>query len=294
MTADQRIRFAEFGQRKEKAAIAARLETFRTVTDRSPEFALERISTPFTDPLLDGPFFQSPEPSPGLPAINLVFVQSRDGNTVAEDPSALGGGETDKHVIYEGLSRVAADAVLTGAKTIGRGNMVFSIWHPALVAARQATGKPRHPIQIVLTAAGSLPVEHGLLFNVPEIPVIILSAGDAARALSRAAASKPWITVLSTGDAVDLRLAARRLKSEHGIRRISAIGGRSAATSLIDAGLIGDLYLTTSPIASGEPETPMYDPDRPLPRELVIRKQSATGIVFEHFLLRPGVTASGA
>ena len=30
-------------------------------------------------------------------------------------PSSLGGGDADKHLIYEGLSRVAADAVLAGA-----------------------------------------------------------------------------------------------------------------------------------------------------------------------------------
>jgi len=52
-----------------------------------------------------------------------VFVQSRDGNTGARDPSSLGGGDTDKHLIYEGLSRVASDAVVAGAETIRGGNI---------------------------------------------------------------------------------------------------------------------------------------------------------------------------
>src|SRR5688572_20645673 len=129
------MRFAEFARRKEQAAAAARLETFTTITDDSARFPLDSIGTPFTGALLDGRFFLSPETS-DLPSINLVFVQSREGNTFADDPSALGGGETDKHVIYEGLSRVSADAVLTGAKTIGKGNMILSIWHPAIVALR--------------------------------------------------------------------------------------------------------------------------------------------------------------
>ena len=67
------------------------------------------------------------------PACHLVFVQSRDGNTGARDPSLLGGGDTDKHLIYEGLSRVAADAVLSGAETIRGGHLVMSVWHPELV-----------------------------------------------------------------------------------------------------------------------------------------------------------------
>ena len=50
-----------------------------------------------------------------------VFVQSADGNTGARNPADLGGGETDKHLIYEGLSRVDVDGVLAGAATSGEG-----------------------------------------------------------------------------------------------------------------------------------------------------------------------------
>ena len=38
--------------------------------------------------------------------------------------------EADLHLIYEGLSRVAADAVLSGAGTVRGGDIVFSTWHP--------------------------------------------------------------------------------------------------------------------------------------------------------------------
>ena len=280
------MRFADFAHEKERAAAAARLETFETVTDNTARFLLESISTSFTDAWLDGPFYQSPDTGPHLPSINLVFVQSREGNTVADDPSTLGGGETDKHLIYEGLSRAGADAVLAGAKTAGDGSVIFSIWHPAVVALRQALGKPRHPTQIVLSASGTLPVQQGLLFNVPEIPVVILSAGAPAKRLSNDLRSRPWLRVISTGEHMDLPLAARRLKRELGIRRISAIGGRTAATRLINAGLVTDLYLTTSGISAGAPDTPMYIGAGSFRRELAIQKRSSNGVVFEHFLLR--------
>ena len=63
-------------------------------------------------------------------ALSLVFVQSNDGNTERRirNPSE---GPTDKHLIYEGLSRVAADAVLAGARTVHAGAF-FSVWHPEL------------------------------------------------------------------------------------------------------------------------------------------------------------------
>jgi len=275
---------AEFARRKEKAAKAATLETFETVADHSARFDLESISSPFSDALLDGPFFQSPAPSADVPAISLVFVQSRDGNTEADDPSSLGGGATDKHVIYEGLSRISADAVMAGAKT-ARGNMLFSVWHPSLVSLRQSLGKPRHPAQIVISGSGELSIEEGMLFNVPDVPVVIVSAGEAAERLTRRTSARSWITVIDTGERLDLRRAAERMRGESGLQRISAIGGRATATSLMDAGLVTDLYLTTSPVDAGTPHTPMYCGTRRVERDLVVRKQSAGGIVFEHLLL---------
>src|SRR5207237_282514 len=114
------------------------------------------------------------------PACSLVFVQSADGNTVTADPSSLGAGQTDTHVIYEGLSRVAADAVLAGAGTVRGDGSIFSVWHPALVELRRSLHLPRHPAQIVATLRG-LDIETGLLFNVPDLPVIVLTvAGGAA------------------------------------------------------------------------------------------------------------------
>ena len=277
--------FAAFARRKAIAADTALLEPFKTTVDNSVDFHLEAISSEFTDALLDGPFFQSLVPPGPVPSLSLVFVQSRDGNTAAEDPSTLGGGETDKHVIYEGLSRVAADAVLAGARTIGTGGLLLSVWHSALVGLRRRLGKPRHPIQIVMTRTGDLPIDEGLLFNVPEIPVAILSSGLSAARLAERGRSRPWITVISTGEPPDIRRGAERLRTELGIERISAIGGRSAATALIDAGLVSDLYLTTSPDCAGATDTPLYMGTRPPRRELVVHKHTSHGVVFEHFVL---------
>jgi riboflavin biosynthesis pyrimidine reductase len=218
--------------------------------------------------------------------MNLVFVQSREGNTGADDPSALGGGETDKHVLYEGLSRVAADGVMVGAKTAGEGDIILSLWHPDLVALRARLAKPRHPTQIVATLTGALPLENGLLYNAPHVPVIIVSAGKVAEDLRARVRARPWISVVTSGPKPDLARAAERLRADFGLDRISAVGGRTLATGLIDARLVVDLYLTTSPISGGTSATPMYSGKRPHGRDLVIQKRSAAGVVFEHFILR--------
>ena len=278
--------FAAFARRKEDAAAHAALERFATLVDNAKRYTLDTIGTAFTNALFDGPFYQSRLEPGHLPSISLVFVQSREGNTEADDPSTLGGGETDKHVVYEGLSRVAVDGVLAGSRTIGDGGLILSVWHPALVELRHTLGKPRHPVQIVMTARGRLPIETGLTFNVPEIPVIILADEAVSKSVAERARSRPWITVVSIGHPSNVRNAVLRLGKDFGIRRISAIGGRAAATALLDAGLVSDLYLTTSPITAGNPDTPMYIGTQPPPRDLVLRKQSQRGVVFEHFLLR--------
>lgn len=279
-------RFDEYARRKTESARAARLEPFTTVDDRSADLGLWHVENDFTDVLLDGPFFQSPVTPGPVPLVNLVFVQSREGNTEADDPSTLGAGETDKHVIYEGLSRVAADAVMMGARTAAAGDEVFSVWHPEMVALRTSFGKPRHPTQIVASLTGSLPIEQGLLFNVPQIPVVIVSAGRVAVDLAGRVRSRRWISVVTGGTKPDLRYAAEQLRRDFGIARISAIGGRTLATALIDADLVTDIYLTTSPMSGGVAETPVYSGKQRLDRHLVIRKRSASGVVFEHFIQR--------
>ena len=101
--------------------------------------------------------------------LSLAFVQSRDGNTEAADPGEFGAGATDKHLIYEGLSRVAADAVLVGAGTV-HPEAFFSVWHPELIALRESLGFPRHPAQVVVSKRGHVDLA-SLLFNVPDVPV---------------------------------------------------------------------------------------------------------------------------
>ena len=86
----------------------------------------------------------------------------------------------------------------------------------------------------------------------------------------------------------NLVAALTTLRCEHGINRISAVGGRHAATNLLDAGLVQDIYLTTSAIEAGEPDTPWYVGSTPPRLELIVRKTEDAleqPIVFEHFAL---------
>jgi riboflavin biosynthesis pyrimidine reductase len=266
-----------------REAIRAPIRPLRTLDDRSARFSPQRIGNEWTRRMYDGDVYLF-DPPDELPAISLVFVQSLDGNTGASNPDDLGGGPTDKHLIYEGVSRVAADAVLAGAATATGRDAFFSVWHPELVPWRQQLGFARHPAQIVLSKDGRLDVKRTLLFNVPHVPVFVLAGAACGDRCRTQFAERPWITVIPL-DPGGLAAAMGRLRRDHGIRRISAIGGRTAASALLDAGLIQDLWLTTAPAAGGDPNTPLYTGQRPPAFDLIVRKQeedTASPIVFEH------------
>jgi riboflavin biosynthesis pyrimidine reductase len=251
-----------------------------TVEDRSASFPVIPIGSDWSREQFDGPFYIWAAPR-DRPAISLVFVQSRGGNTAADDPADLGGGPTDKHLIYEGLSRVAADAVLAGASTVGR-SVFFTVHHPELVALRQALGLPRHPVQMVMSNEGNVDLS-ARLFNVAGVGAIILGGPRCVEKLTPLLRDRPSIALLPIGDSLERTFA--RLRRDHGIGRISAIGGRHAATSLVDAGLVQDLYLTTSAFDAGEPGTPWYIGARPPRLRLIVKKRETAAmnpIVFEH------------
>lgn len=279
--------FNSYARRKTQDAENAPIPGYATDVDLTAGRGLTAIGDAWGRERFGGPFFTSPPPDDGLPATSLVFVRSCDGNTETRAPEELGGGTTDTHVVYEGLSRVAADAVLVGAGTLSRNSTVFSVWHPAHVGLRAALGKPRHPTQVVASENGVLPVSEALLFNVPEAPMVIVTTDAGAARLAPAVAARPWITIRTTGPRSDLRLHLRGLAAA-GLRRLSAVGGRHLATGLIDAHLVQELYLTTGMRPGGTPRTPYYIGTSPPALTPILQKRglgAETGVVFEHFLL---------
>jgi riboflavin biosynthesis pyrimidine reductase len=245
------------------------------------------LGNEWTDALFDGQFLRSAADTADLPAVNLTFVQSHDGNTGTDDPSTLGGGETDKHLIYEGLSRVDADAVLAGATTASGEELVFSVWHPQLVALRRARGHSRHPAQVIVTSRAALPFDRALMFNEPELRVFMIAPTPAAASLHGRLASRPWIHIIDAGEPLSMRVALRQLRRA-GIRTISAVGGRQTATTLLEEQLVDDLYLTTSPVNGGEPGTPFYS-GPPLALTRVLLKEGRgveSGVRFEYLRVR--------
>ncbi len=282
-------RFTSFVGRKTAAAAAAEIPGYVTVESHGAgHHRLSAIGNRWTIERFDGHFYESRPADPALPAVNTVFVQSADGNTGSDTPLELGGGLTDKHLIYEGLSSVHADAIITGATTVAGGDTVMAVWHPELVALRASLGLPRYPAQVIATRSGELDIESSLLYNAPHLRVFILTNDEGAEVLRPHTSSRPWIRVLSNGPRSDLVAGLKVLRAQHDVVRVSSIGGRTMATQLIDAGVIQDIYLTTSPRPGGEPGTPFYTGTAALNTTRIVKKAGQgveEGVVFEHLVL---------
>jgi len=253
-----------------------------TVEDRAREWPVQGVGNAWSREYFGGPFYLFNPPASGAPAISLVFVQSRDGNTGASNPANLGGGPTDQHLIYEGLSRVAADGVMAGASTIGP-SLFFAISHPSLASLRHDLGLPRDPAQIVISGEGRVDPD-ARVFSRPDVPAYLLAGPRCLDRTCRQLRDRPWVRVIPIEG--DLAAALTRLRSEYGVTRISCVGGRTTATSLVDAGLVQDIYLTTTAIAAGEPDTPWYAGTRRPTLATIVRKRedvAAKPIEFAHF-----------
>ena len=277
---DWRAQYAALEARRTQASVAP-LARVRTIEDRSARATLRAIGNAWTRAAFDGPFFETP-PGDGC-STGVVFVRSKDGDTVTRNPAALGGGSVDEHLVYEGLSRVAADAVVAGAGTLHPGAF-FTVWRPELVDLRRALNRPRHPAQVVMSADGSVKPDELLLFNLPEVPVFVLTSADGAGRLAPFLSRRPWVTAVA-GRSLQEQFAHLR---EAGIRRLCCVGGRRSATALVDANLVKDVYLTTTGASGGEPGTPWYAGRRMPEMETVVVKQwdgEHGAVRFEHGVL---------
>lgn len=279
-------RFEAYLRRKEQMARDAVIPGYTTVNARPAEGQVA-IGNGWSERLFDGPFFRSEAPAgDGLPIVSLVFVQSRDGNTGAADPATLGGGATDFHLVYEGLSRVDADAVMAGSGTARGVERVFSVWHPELVALRLARGRTRHPAQVVLTNKGDLRLDDALLFQEPELRVFVITRTEAVQRIRARISGRPWIDVIDAGEPVSLEYALRQLRSR-GVEVLSCVGGHQTATALIREHLVRDIYLTTSAVAGGAPDTPYYTGPPVAANRILLKagREAETGVTFEYLRL---------
>ena len=274
--------FQAYCRHKEEAALSAPLGGLTTIAEESGGADLLSFGNAWTRRLFDGDFHRSAGPaSPELPSVSLIVTE--EGLP----------GTTVPHLLHEGLTRVDADAVLGGIGAAESGDRICSVWHPELVKLRAERGLPRHPVQVLVTNSCDVPFDRCLLFHEPSLQVIVVTRTSLVRAARARLRECPWVEVIGAGEPLDLRAALTQLR-DRGMAVVSAVGGRRIATSLLDAGLVTDLYVTVREPASAASALAFYN-GPPLVRRRLLSKAgrgSEGAVRFEH-LVPPSVYAPG-
>jgi len=229
------------------------------------------------------------------PCLYTNFVSTVDGvvaipSLVQSSKLISGDSESDRFVM--GLLRACADVVLIGSGTL-RGSP-RSRWTPervypaagaAFAELRRRLGRPPEPELAVLTGSGSIDPAHPA---VAAGAVVLTTEQGAAILRGRLPASSTLIAV-GTGNEVDPRAAVDALHAR-GHRLILSEAGPHVFGSLLESGLVDELFLTLSPLlggrhAAGE-RLALVEGTEFLPTELVAGRLASVRRERAHLFLR--------
>jgi riboflavin biosynthesis pyrimidine reductase len=170
------------------------------------------------------------------PYVFFNFVTSVDGRAAVDGSSRPLGGDGDLEMLL-GL-RTVADAVLVGPGTVraeGYGRLL------------SPTRRAKPPLAVLISRRFDIPWEAGL-FAAPDQPVVVYGPGDAGPAPDVAAP----VEVVRLQECTPANaLADLRAR---GVRALLSEGGPSLFGGLLADGLVDELFLTLSPLITGDAE----------------------------------------
>ncbi|HXF97922.1 MAG TPA: dihydrofolate reductase family protein [Gaiellaceae bacterium] len=195
----------------------------------------------------------------GLPERCLYanFVATVDGvvalpGVPGSNELVAGGSEADRFLM--GLLRAHADAVLIGAGVLRdspRGTWLPEKVYPPAAAAfaelRRALGLAPEPEVAVLSGRGEIDPRHPRL----AAGALVLTGEAGARRLEGRLPPACALLVLGEGPRLDGRAVVDALRGR-GHRRVLSEAGPRAFGTLLAAGVVDELFLTTSPALAGD------------------------------------------
>jgi riboflavin biosynthesis pyrimidine reductase len=167
--------------------------------------------------------------------------------------NALIAGESEADRFVMGLLRASADVILVGSGTMRASptgtwqpERVFPPAAEAFAELRRRRGRPPCPSVVFVTAGGSFDPAHPAL----DRGAIVLTTRRAAAGLKRSVPAASEVVAVNDGEQVDLQQALTCLH-ERGHTVVLSEGGPTLFASLLEAGLVDELFLTVSPLLAG-------------------------------------------
>ena len=174
-----------------------------------------------------------------------------------------------------------------GARPViaSRAQTIFPSGTPGLVELRDSASPPKTSGTGCGDPRADSTSTRALLFNIPEISVILLTVPDGAATMENRVAERPWIRMVTMLRSAHLGEAFRRLR-ELNLRYLSCIGGAHAGDRASRPASGDDIYSHDVPAPGRRTGTPMYP--RRFEGSVVVRKRGTaeeSGVLFEHFHL---------
>ncbi|MFH1567300.1 MAG: dihydrofolate reductase family protein [Gemmatimonadota bacterium] len=156
-------------------------------------------------------------------------------------PNPIGPQLIDPEIMkLHNAQRASVDAIMVGRNCI--------LLDDARLTLREGTG--RSPTRVILDGLAEIPPSARVLG--PEAPTVVVVSGDApADRVAAFRARGARIAVAGRGRYVDVALAVRLLRSEHGVERLLVEGGGSVHRSMIAHGLYDEIRLIICPFVIG-------------------------------------------
>lgn len=216
--------------------------------------------------------------APGA-GVALNFISSVDGRIAIDGRSAALGGPADRAMFH--ALRARADAVLVGAGTVRDERYGPLVKSAQVRDARRREGLAEQPLALIATSSLDLDPALPLLAD-SSSRVAILTSSDGE--LGATAAAVEYIR------ARDIANGLAQARERFGLSLVLCEGGPSLAGTLGKAGLIGELFLSLSPIIVGDrPGAAAMlrgaGPQTPLALELAMLLESG-GTLFARYVAR--------
>ncbi len=201
------------------------------------------------------------------PFVTTNFAMSVDGKVTLPEPGPFGLSSREDKRRMAGL-RAEADAVLWGAGSVLVDQPVARVTRPELRAARAGRGQAPHPLNVLVTARASVPLDNRY-FADPEVPRLVAVSDAADPRAVEAYRRRAEVLVQRAG--IDLPALLAHLHEAYGVRRLLCEGGPSLVWSLLEADLVDEMHVTLVPVVVGGRDALTMVEGAGFPRERVRR-----------------------
>jgi riboflavin-specific deaminase-like protein len=188
-----------------------------------------------------------------LPFVFSNFAMTADGKIAFADHQfkPFAGRRDQEHMME---LRAAADAVMSGARTVDLSAATLGTGAEKYRRARLRHGLNETALRIIVSGSGSIdPAAE--IFKHRFSPIIILTTQRAGERQLKKLRSLAEVKICGRLE-LDFHAAFRWLRKKWGVRRLLCEGGGELHGTLVRAGLVDELHLTISPKIFGGRSAP--------------------------------------